>query len=71
MYKRQKLIHIDIEPQEIGRNYPVEIGAVADLKSALRTLNRVAREMMPEGRPSRDIAGRIEQARSTLSLIHI
>ena len=62
-----KLIHIDIEPQEIGRNYPVEIGAVADLKSALRTLNRVAREMMPEGRPSRDIAGRIEQARSTFA----
>lgn len=30
-----KLIQIDIEPQEIGRNYPVVIGAVADLKAAL------------------------------------
>ncbi|WP_119309052.1 thiamine pyrophosphate-binding protein [Cohaesibacter haloalkalitolerans] len=44
-----KLIHIDIEPQEIGRNYPTEIGAVADLKSALKVLVRVAREMKPEG----------------------
>ncbi|MCJ7498918.1 thiamine pyrophosphate-binding protein, partial [bacterium] len=44
-----KLIHIDIEPAEIGRNYPVEIGVVADLKMALSVLNRVAREMYPEG----------------------
>ena len=27
-----KVIHIDIEPQEIGRNYPTEIGVVADAK---------------------------------------
>jgi len=44
-----KLIHIDIEPTEIGRNYPVEMGVVADLKMALSVLNRVAREMHPEG----------------------
>ncbi len=44
-----KVIHIDIEPQEIGRNYPTEIGVVADAKAALRVLNRVAREMYPEG----------------------
>jgi len=45
-----KLIHIDIDASEIGRNYPVEIGAVADLKQALTVLNRVAREMLPAGR---------------------
>ncbi len=44
-----KVIHIDIEPQEIGRNYPTEIGVVADAKPALRVLNRVAREMYPDG----------------------
>ena len=44
-----KVIHIDIEPQEIGRNYPVEIGAVADARAALRCLTRVAREMYPDG----------------------
>ncbi|WP_425082604.1 thiamine pyrophosphate-binding protein [Ruegeria arenilitoris] len=44
-----KVIHIDIEPQEIGRNYPTEIGAIADAKAALRVLIRVACEMYPEG----------------------
>ncbi|MDY0943835.1 thiamine pyrophosphate-binding protein [Priestia megaterium] len=44
-----KLIHIDIDPSEIGRNYPAEIGVVADLKQALTVLNRVAKEMIPEG----------------------
>ena len=44
-----KLIHIDIDPAEIGRNYPVAIGAVADLKSALTVLNRVARRLAPKG----------------------
>lgn len=44
-----KVIHIDIEPTEIGRNYPTEIGVVADAKSALRVLTRVAKEMYPDG----------------------
>lgn len=45
-----KLIHIDIDPNEIGRNYPVEIGVVADLKQALTVLNRVAKEIVPGGK---------------------
>src|SRR5690606_25092049 len=45
-----RLIHIDIDPAEIGRNYPAQIGAVADLGQALKVLNRVAREMLPEPR---------------------
>lgn len=44
-----KVIHIDIESSEIGRNYPVEIGAVADAKASLRVLTRVAKEMYPDG----------------------
>lgn len=44
-----QLIQIDIDPSEIGRNYPVEIGVVADLKQALNVLNRVARKLFPEG----------------------
>jgi acetolactate synthase-1/2/3 large subunit len=44
-----KLIQIDIEPSEIGRNYPVEIGAVADLKQALALLYQVAKDKAPNG----------------------
>lgn len=47
-----KLIHIDIDPSEIGRNYPAEIGAVADLKQALIVLNRVAKKLYPEPKQS-------------------
>ncbi|GAK03461.1 thiamine pyrophosphate-requiring enzyme [Geomicrobium sp. JCM 19037] len=44
-----KLIQIDIDPNEIGRNYPVEIGATADLKRALIALIRVAKRLYPNG----------------------
>jgi len=45
-----KLIHVDIDASEIGRNFPTEIGAVADVRQALGVLNRVAREICPQGR---------------------
>ena len=44
-----KLMHVDIDPAELGRNYPFEIGAVADLKEALTVLLRVARRLSPDG----------------------
>jgi acetolactate synthase-1/2/3 large subunit len=60
-----KLIHIDIDPAEIGRNYPVEIGALADLKQALTVLNRVARRIVPEGIRRPEVASAIEAFRAT------
>lgn len=42
-------LQIDIDPAEIGRNYPVEIGAIADLKQALKQILAAAREIKPEG----------------------
>jgi acetolactate synthase-1/2/3 large subunit len=59
-----RLMQIDIDPAEIGRNFPVEIGAVADLKQALAALNRAARALLPEGvrRPERQ--GEIAAARA-------
>jgi acetolactate synthase-1/2/3 large subunit len=47
--KDSKWIQIDMEPAEIGRNYPVEIGAVADPKQALAEILEAAKELKPEG----------------------
>jgi acetolactate synthase-1/2/3 large subunit len=33
-----KLIHIDVDPQEIGKNYPATVGIVADAKAALAAI---------------------------------
>jgi acetolactate synthase-1/2/3 large subunit len=38
-----RLIQIDIDPEEIGRNYPVEIGMVGDAKTFLAQALRIAR----------------------------
>jgi len=54
-----RLIHIDIEPSEIGRNFATELGVVADLKQALTVLLQVARELYPDGRGHAPMAHRI------------
>lgn len=59
-----KVIHIDIEPSEIGRNYPVEIGAVADAKASLRVLTRVAKEMYPDGLIRTDLVEKVASFRT-------
>ncbi|HUP18253.1 MAG TPA: thiamine pyrophosphate-binding protein [Acidimicrobiia bacterium] len=54
-----RLLHIDIDPSEIGRNFPTEIGAVADAKAALGILVDVARELYPNGFGSAQLADEI------------
>lgn len=44
-----RLIHVDIEPGEIGRNYPTEIGVVADVRECLAALVALARSKYPDG----------------------
>jgi acetolactate synthase-1/2/3 large subunit len=37
-----RLIHVDVDPGEIGRNYPVEIGITGDARAVLRQMLEVA-----------------------------
>lgn len=62
-----KLIHVDIEPMEIGRNFPTELGVVADLKQALAALIDAARELHPRGRRNHLIVDRIAKFRREFS----
>jgi len=52
---KTKFLQIDIDPTEIGRNYPVEIGAIADLKPALKQILLAAKEICPEGKQNPEL----------------
>jgi acetolactate synthase-1/2/3 large subunit len=43
-----KLIHVDIDPQELGRNYPTELGIVGDAREVLRQLLELAEKRGPK-----------------------
>jgi acetolactate synthase-1/2/3 large subunit len=58
------LIQIDIDPAEIGRNYPVEIGAVADVGAAVTAIAAAASGLEPIERPA--LREEIHAARSSL-----
>ena len=47
-----KAIHIDIDPEVLGRNYPLEVGIMADAKMALTGMIKFADETMVEKRIS-------------------
>lgn len=42
-----RLIHVDIDPFEIGKNYPVEVGVVGDARAVLAGLLETARHVVP------------------------
>jgi acetolactate synthase-1/2/3 large subunit len=44
-----RMIQIDIDPAEIGRNYPVEIGVVADAGNAVRRILAAVTQRRPGG----------------------
>jgi acetolactate synthase-1/2/3 large subunit len=44
-----KLIHADIDPAEIGKNYPVEVGLVGDAKAVLNDLLNAVIKQTPKG----------------------
>ncbi|MFG6195642.1 thiamine pyrophosphate-binding protein [Nonomuraea sp. JJY05] len=62
--RESTLIQIDIDPAELGRNYPVAIGAVADVGLAVKALADAAKSHPQAERP--ELRERIRQARSGL-----
>ena len=59
-----RLIQVDIDPAEIGRNYPVEIGVVADAGAALSGIAEAVRKQAPDGRTRPGLRQRIAETRS-------
>jgi acetolactate synthase-1/2/3 large subunit len=45
-----RLIQIDIDPAEIGRNFPVAVGAVADVTRAVQAIDGAVRQRQPAPR---------------------
>lgn len=60
-----RLIHIDADVAEIGRNFPTDLGVVADAKHALRALVDAARDVTPRERGA--LRTEIAQGRRTFA----
>jgi acetolactate synthase-1/2/3 large subunit len=61
-----RLIQIDIDPAEIGRNFPVEIGAVADVNHAVEAIARAVRDRQATPVSRAGLRERIAAARADL-----
>ncbi|MEU4560552.1 thiamine pyrophosphate-binding protein [Actinoplanes sp. NPDC023936] len=61
-----KLIQIDIDPAEIGRNYPVAVGAVADVTHAVQAIDTAVRARHPQPRRRDGLRETITATRRTL-----
>lgn len=44
------VLHIDIDPEELGRNYPTAVGIVSDAKTGLAGLLAAVKEIVPKKR---------------------
>ena len=64
-------LQIDIDPMEIGRNYPVEIGAIADLKIALAQILNEAKNICPEGIKRPGLREEIAKAKSAFKASNV
>lgn len=57
-------LQIDIDSMEIGRNYPVEIGALGDIKIGLSQILAELKKICPEGRSNPELRARIARAKA-------
>jgi acetolactate synthase I/II/III large subunit len=64
---QKALIQIDIDPMEMGKNYPVDVGIVGDAKAVLRSLTDTLATQYPETRP---VSDRLKTLRSQIVRYH-
>ena len=57
-------LQIDIDPNEIGRNYAVEIGAIGDLKIGLAQILEEVKKICPEGKSNPELREQIAAAKA-------
>ena len=55
-----RIVQVDIDALEIGRNYPVAVGIIGDAKAVAQQLLRALRSQFPEGRPNPAWRGEVE-----------
>ena len=60
-----RLIQIDIDPQEIGKIYPVDVGIVGDAKAVLRQLIEALREWRPDADAVQRRVDQLDERRSS------
>lgn len=61
-----RLVQIDLDPAEIGRNYPVTIGAVADVGSALAAIESALERTGADPVERTELRDKIAQTRQSL-----
>lgn len=64
-------LQIDIDPMEIGRNYPVEIGAIGDLKLGLAQILSEVKKICPEGKKRPELRAKIAEAKAAFKTSNV
>ena len=59
-----RIVQVDIDTQEIGRNFPIEMGIAGDAKAVAQQLLEALREVCPQGRPKAAWRAEIESLAS-------
>ena len=49
-----KVVHVDIDPSELGKNRTAEVSIVGDVRTVLRQMNQKLKETRPQGERRRD-----------------
>ncbi len=69
-FPQTKLIHADVDPAELGRNYPPDIGVLADARTFLRQLLAEVERRKPQARRAQSLARRHQDMAGGVGEVH-